>query len=281
MKVKILKKLKMVFPIRILTASLKGFIADRCFDKAATLTYYSLLSIVPIAAISFGIAQEAGFETNLTEIIKSQLQSQPEIAKKVIQFSHATLQQTKGGIVAGFGLIVLVWTVFNMISSIEVFFDEIWKVKTSRTWWQQIKRYIPLIVLFPIFLIGSNALIIYVSTETTSAFQSIEYLNSFIVYVFKSFPYIITWAILSFFYVYLPNTKVTWKAGFISGVTAGILYQCWQWIYVIFQINASSYGAIYGAFAAIPLFLIWLNYSWLIILFGVELSYHTQNTKQT
>lgn len=264
----------------ILVASLKNFIDDNCFDKASTLTFYSLLSLIPLIAIGFGIAQELGFAERFTEQIEAQFQNQPEVAKKIIEFSHSTLKTTKGGLIAVFGLAILIWTVFRMIGNIATFFDEIWAVKTPRTIWQQIKSFIPMILYFPIFLVASNSVIIFMSTQAILASQSIDFLSFFgpvIAFLIQLSPYLINWALLSFLYIYLPNTKVSWKAGILAGFAAGMLYAVWQWIYVTFQANASSYGAIYGSFAAVPLFLIWLNYSWLIVLFGTELSHRIQD----
>jgi membrane protein len=265
--------------LRILFASIRDFIDDKCFDKASTLTFYSLLSIIPLVAIGFGIAQELGFADRFTEQVKAQLYNQPQVAEKIIEFSDSTLKTTKGNIIAWFGFIILLWTVFRMIGNIGSSFDEIWNVKNSLTLWQQVKRYIPMIFLFPIFLVGSSTIIIFMSTKAILAFKSIEVLNyfsPFIEFIFQWIPYLVSWGLLSFIYIYLPNTKVSWKAGIIAGIITGILYVIWQWIYVTFQVNASSYGAIYGGFAALPLFLIWLNYSWLIILFGTELSRNIQ-----
>lgn len=136
---------------------------------------------------------------------------------------------------------------------------------------------------FPIFLVGSNSLILFMSTKALLAFKSIHILNSLspiIQFVFQGLPYLISWGLLSFLYIYLPNTKVSWKAGITAGIITGVIYVIWQFIYITFQAHASSYGAIYGGFATLPLFLIWLNYSWLIILFGSELSYNIQHINE-
>lgn len=265
--------------LHILISSIRGFLDDQCFNKASMLTYYSLLSIIPLIAIGFGIAQELGFADQFNEQIKAQLHAQPQIAEKLIEFSNSTLKTSKGSLIAAFGLAVLLWTVFRMIGSIAAFFDEIWEVKKEPSLWVQVKRYIPLIVLFPLFLVGSSSVILFMSTQAILAFKSIEFLNlfsSFIRFLFQLMPYFASWMLLSFIYYYLPNTKVSWKGALIGGIIAGIAFVIWQWIYVTFQVKSASYGAIYGGFAAFPLFLIWLNYSWLIILFGMELTRHVQ-----
>jgi membrane protein len=280
------KKPKNIFYsfLAIVVGSIEDFMEDKCFDKASTLTFYSLLSIVPLMAIGFGIAQELGFREKFAEQIRTQLQSQPQVAEKIIEFSGSALKQARVGIIAGFGIIFLFWTVLRMIGNIESFFNEIWKIKSPRTLWQQMKGYLPIIILFPFFLVGASSFIIYVSTMAILAFESIRltsFSSSTVLFLFELSPYLLIGAILSFLYIYLPNTKVSWKGGIIAGGVAGTLYQFWQWIYVHFQVHAASYGAIYGSFAAIPLFLIWLNYSWLIVLFGAELAYHIQKNQKS
>ena len=124
-------------------------------------------------------------------------------------------------------------------------------------------------------MIGSSSIFLFFSSTVLKSAQAIEWLNFLtpaVIFLFSLIPYLFSFGLLSFIYIYLPNTKVSWKAAIIAGFITGIIYVVWQYIYVTFQAKAASYGTIYGSFAAIPLFLIWLNYSWLIILFGVELT---------
>jgi membrane protein len=265
--------------LRIFISSVQGFIKDKGFDKASTLTFYTLLAIIPLMAIAFGIAQELGFGDLFTEQVKIRFQSQPDVAEKLIEFSNSTLKTTKGGVIASLGLVLLFWTVIRTIGNIGSFFNEIWQVKIGRTLWQEIKNYSPLIILFPVFLVGSSSVIIYMSTlaiTTSDSIDGLNFLSPFIFLLFNLISYLISWSFLSFLYIYLPHTKVSWKAAFIAGIITGIIFFIWQWIYVTFQAHAASYGVIYGSFAAVPLFLIWLNYSWLIVIFGAELCYHIQ-----
>ncbi len=273
---------KLTYLIYILIRSVKGFIDDRGFDKASILTYYSLLSIVPLLAIGFWIGQELNFEDQLAEQIKNTFKNQPEIADKIIEFSKSTLKQTKGGLIASLGLLVLIWTVFKMIGNIAINFDEIWKLRKEPTIMEQLRRYVPMIFIFPVFIVASNGMIIFLSTKAILVLQSVTFLKIFfpvVELILNLLPYAVIWLMFTFLYIFLPNTQVNRKAGILAGIIAGILTIGWQWVYVTFQVNASSYGAVYGAFAAIPLFLIWLNYNWLIILFGTELSYQIQKAK--
>jgi membrane protein len=265
--------------LRILILSGKSFIDDNIFYKASTLTFYTLLSLIPFLAICFGIAQAFGIDEILTEQVKVQFKYQPEVAEKLIEFSNTTLKTTRGGIVASFGVLGLLWTVLQMIGNVEYFFNEIWRVNKARTYWQQIKRYFPLIIFLPILVAILSSISVLVSQSAEAflkIFPFLNFLSPLVLNLLKLFSYAVSWLSLSFIYVYLPNTKVLWRTGLSAGSFTLILFSFWQWIYITFQLHASSYGAIYGSFAAVPLFLIWLNYSWLIILFGAELSRQIQ-----
>ncbi len=263
--------------LRIFSSAILNFInKEKGLDKSSTLTFYTLLSIVPLFAIAFGIAQAIGFTDTLTEQIKIYLYSQPEIAEKLIEFSQTTLKSTKGNLIASLGILTLFWTVLSTIGSIESFFDDIWDVKKGRTFVQKIKNFTPIIIIFPLLLIGPSSVIAFSSDIA----KNIPFLGPLITYALPLATYIINLGVLSLIYIYLPNTKVSWKAAFIAAVFTGIIFSIWQWVYITFQVKAGSYGVIYGGFAALPLFLIWLNYSWLILLFGAQLSREIQLDKR-
>jgi len=261
--------------LRIATSTFGGFISDDCFDKGSSLTFYSLMSLIPMLAIVFWIAQSFGVEQKISEEIRNQLQSQPEIASKLIQFSRSYLKEAKGSLIASLGILVLFWTTFSMIGNIASYFNKIWKIQKSRTLWQQFKSYTTFLFILPLFLVLSNSLIIYSTTLAVFAsnFLNFSPLDFFII---KMIHYLITCCMLSFFYYYFPNTKVLLSSSIIAGTITSLIFFIWQWIYIEIQAHTTSYGAIYGSFAALPLFLFWLNYSWLIILFGTELSYEIQ-----
>ncbi len=262
--------------LKISYATIKNFIMKNGFEKASTMTFYTLLSIVPLMAIGFGVAQYLGFESQFKSLVQEKFYHQPRVAEKMIQFSLSTLKQTRGDVIASVGIIVLLWTVVRMFGNIENYFNQFWHIKQSRSIWQQIKSFLPLILLFPLFLVGSSSLVLFLTTESHLFLDSFGFSNlvdQTILFFAMVARFLLSWSWLSFLFIYLPNTKVPWKAGIIAGLFAGLFFSLWQWIYVTFQVNAASYGAIYGSFAAIPLFLFWLNYSWLILLLGSELSY--------
>ena len=139
--------------LKISYATIKNFIMKNGFEKASTMTFYTLLSIVPLMAIGFGVAQYLGFESQFKSLVQEKFYHQPRVAEKMIQFSLSTLKQTRGDVIASVGIIVLLWTVVRMFGNIENYFNQFWHIKQSRSIWQQIKSFLPLILLFPLFLL--------------------------------------------------------------------------------------------------------------------------------
>ncbi len=258
--------------VRVFVSSVLNFINNNGFDKASTLTYYSLLSMIPLFTVAFGVAQIFGFAPSLTEQINTYFSSQPEVAEKLVTFSEASLKTTQNGFIAGLSIFLLVWTSVNTIGSIERFFNEIWNARTERTLMQKVKSFIPLVLFFPILIVAPSSLFAFSMSIT----KDIAFVGPLIKIALSFSSYVILWASLSFIYIYLPNTKVSWTACFTAAVVTGVIFLLWQSLYIMFQVQATSYGTIYGSFAALPLFLIWLNYSWIILIFGAGLAREIQ-----
>lgn len=265
--------------LRVIYDSGRGFIEDDCYSKASALTFYSILSIVPILAVLFGIAKGFGLETALESEIGQQFGEQRELVNKLIQFAYSWLHTVKGGVIAGFGVFVLFWSVLGLLSSIETALNAIWKMPISRTIGRRISDYLATILICPFFLITSSSITVWLShlTQTAQSNVFVEVVSPLLLFILKFFPFLLSWILFTFIYFFLPNTNVYMRSALIAGVIAGTAFQIWQWLYIKFQIGASSYGAIYGSFAAFPLFLIWLQISWLILLAGAELAFEIEN----
>jgi membrane protein len=268
--------------LRIILLALRGFDENKCFSRAASLTFNTLLSIVPVVAILFGVAKGFGFEIMLRRELTQKFpgESQQEVLTKVFEFAESLLEATKGGVIAGIGMIILFWSVINVLSHIEAALNDIWKIKESRTWGRKFSDYLAIMLLSPLFVLLSSSATVYVTTHITAMTNQIKLLGFFSPLIFFSFnliPYLLIWILFTIIYVLMPNTRVKIKAGFFAGIIAGSIFQIVQWAYISFQIGVARYGAIYGSFAALPLFLIWVNISWWVVLFGAELSFANQN----
>ncbi|MCK4842135.1 MAG: YihY/virulence factor BrkB family protein [Methylococcales bacterium] len=266
--------------LKVFLLSVQGFNRDLCQLRASALTLYTLLSIVPVIALLFGIAKGFGFEKKLEQQLLEKSSEQDTMMLQLIDFSQNMLSSTKGGVVAGIGIVVLFFTVIKVISNIEESFNHIWKIQKSRPLARKLSDYLSLMVLAPVLLIMSSSMTVFVKTKITWLVEKIhlpEFGSKMVLYAMSFSPLLIMIGLFSFIFLFMPNQKITIKAGVIAGILTGILFQIVQWGYLTLQLGASSYNAIYGSFAALPLFLIWLQLVWIVVLFGCEISFYVQN----
>jgi len=266
--------------LRILFLTLHGFSYDKCPLRASALTFYSLLSIVPVAALAFGIAKGFGFAKRLETLLYEKLPGQEDVLTQVIAFANSLLENTKGGVIAGIGIAVLFWSLIKVLSHIESSFNAIWEIKKHRSIGRKISDYLSIALICPILVIMSSSVTVFITTQIKHITEKVALLGMFspiIFFFLKLLPYGLIWILFTTIYIFMPNTRVNFSSGIIAGVFAGTLYQIVQWAYINFQVLVAKYNAIYGSFAALPLFLIWLQISWLIVLFGAEISFSYQN----
>ncbi len=261
--------------VRVLVITAKGFVDDGCGVRASALTYFSLLSVVPVLALAFAIAKGFGLDSIVEELIHNGLASSPDTADYLISFSSHMLENTRGGIIAGIGVVMLLYSVFKLLSNIEESFNHMWYVEKSRTLLRKVTDYVTIMIFAPILLMIASSVTVFLKTQASVYFH--DNIGQFIFWLFKLAPYVLMVLAFTFLYLIMPNTKVDVRSAVISGAVIGVIFQVWQWIFVTFQVGANEYGAVYGSFAALPLFLIWLQTSWMIVLVGCELSYSIQN----
>lgn len=268
--------------IRIFRLAFKGFNEDRVQLRASALTYYLLLSIVPFMAFVFGIAKSFGVETYLKEQLMENFSGQETVLQWILTFVDRYLSHIKGGVIAGIGVLILIWSVMKLLGNIESSFNDIWQIKKSRVITRKMSDYISLVIITPILLIVSGSLNVFLSNQVKNSSELLpilDYVGPVISSLVTLVPYVLIWFVFTLLYIVMPNTKVNFGSAFIGGVIAGTMFQIWQWSYIYFQSMLTGYGAIYGSFAALPLFLIWLQTSWLIVLFGAEVAFANQNVE--
>lgn len=271
---------KMIKSLKVAYLSAQGFSRDLCPLRASALTLYSLLSIVPVIAMLFGIAKGFGFEKMLEQRLIEQAPEQNTLVLQLISFAQKLLDSTKGEVVAGIGLIVLFWTIISVIGNIEESFNFIWKIPKGRSMSRKFSDYLSLMLLAPVVLIASSSITVLLKTEITWLITVIELpaLGSWLVIKALSLsPLILMIALFAFTFIFMPNHHINHRAGLIAGVVTGILYDASQWAYLSLQIGVSGYNAIYGSFAALPLFVVWIQTGWMIVLLGCELAFFLQN----
>lgn len=264
---------------RIFMVAVREFNTDKCFLRASALTFFTLMSVVPILAMSFGIAKGFGIEKQLEERIRLAFAGQEEVIERSIEFSRSMLANAQGGLIAGIGLVVLIWTVVKVLGHIEESFNAIWRVTRGRTLLRKFSDYLSIVFLSPILILLSSSITVFIQSQVTSILERLSFLGFMAPLIYSALkltPFILTWALFTFIYSFIPNTRINLTSALFAGIIAGTAYQTTQILYIALQIGVSSASAIYGSFAALPLFLTWLQVSWIIVLFGAELSFAYQ-----
>lgn len=261
---------------RKLYLTIRFFTAKRVMTQAAALTYSTLLAIVPILAVVFAIARGFGYNKYIELWFRDALASQPQAADVIVGFVNSYLVHTKSGIFLGVGLIFMLYTVLMLVNNVEETFNQIWQVSNSRPIIRSLTNYLAMFFLFPIIIVVSTGLSIFMATIADS-------MTGFVIIgpamhkLLDVSPYILLSLLFILLYVYLPNTEVRFSSAIVPGILAGIAMQVLQIVYIHSQIWVTGYNAIYGSFAALPLFMLWVQISWTICLFGAQLTYTNQN----
>ncbi|MGE5248503.1 MAG: YihY/virulence factor BrkB family protein [Verrucomicrobiota bacterium] len=266
--------------LKILLLAWRGFQRNRCSEKASALTFYSLLSVVPLVAVFFGIAKGFGFQRNLKAQLLAKFPAQTDVLAKVFEFADTLLLKTRGGVIAGVGVALLFWSVVKVLARIEDSFNHIWHVESPRSIGRKLSDYLSLTVVCPLLFVMSSSLTVTVAGRVKSVAKAAAAWGvppAPVLALLGILPFVLIWALFTFVFVFMPNTKVRLRSGFLAALAAGSAYQLTQMVYIAFQVGVARANAIYGSFAALPLFLTWVQLSWLIVLLGCEISFSVQN----
>lgn len=266
--------------LRIFVLAARGFSNDKVQLRASALTFYSLLTVIPIAAIAFAIAKGFGLDQTLRELIINKFQSEQEVLDWLLKNASNAIESTKGGPVAGVGVVILFWSAMSLLNHIENSFNHIWQVPSSRPWYRKFTDYLTIMLIAPVFIIISGGLTGFNITALPDFMNNahiIDFFKPVISALVKFAPYLITWITLTILFIIMPNARVKFVPALISGIIAGTILQIIQWLYIDLQLGITRLNAIYGSFAAVPLFIVWLQSSWIVVLLGAEISFANQN----
>ena len=266
--------------LNILRRSLKTFSATEGQLRASALTYYTLFALVPVLALLFGIAKGFDLENWMKNVMLAKAPQHSDMLNWLFGFAEKTLQHTRGGVIAGVGALILFWSVIKMVGNVEAAVNRVWQVQKPRTIFRKFTDYLSFMIVVPLLLMIASSITLMLGRMLVKLTESgiLGTLSSRIIdFGIHCLPYLVVWVLLTFVYLFLPNTRVQFKAALFGGVIAGTLYQLLQAGYFFVQLALSKYNAIYGSFSALPLFLVWSYLNWLTVLFGVTLSYLYQN----
>lgn len=256
---------------KLLFYTARGLQEHGTIIRSAALTFYTLMSLVPIVAVVFAVVKGFGLADRLVDNLYGLFPQSPEIVDYLIEFAEKALARTQGGVVAAVALATLFWAVIRVFGSIENAFNNIWEVKVERSITRQYTDYIAVVLIVPILWIVANTLGSY-------AQQQLGFDDSWYYTLLSRLASLaVVWMMFTLLYIVIPNARVRFGSALTAGIVAGTLFLGFQWGYLYLQRWMTSYNAIYGSFAALPLFLVWLQTSWQILLFGGELSFAYQH----
>lgn len=262
--------------VKTLNLTVTSFLDRDLQTRAASLTFDTLLALVPALALIFAIGRGFGLQDLLRDQLFSYFPAQKEAIETTIQFVDSYLNQSTQGVFVGVGIIVLLYTLISLLSSIEESFNYIWGIKKDRSIYQKFTDYIAICLLIPILMICSSGLSLFLSTVLQTNIH-IPFLTPVVNWLLELFPLVLLWLAFSLSFLLIPNTKVSFKYAAISGAFSAVAFQILQMLFLNGQIYVTKYNAIYGSFAFLPLLLVWLQFSWLILLSGGTLTYSLQN----
>jgi membrane protein len=263
--------------LQIVVLVIRDFYNNRSLLRAAALTYYTILSLVPLLALTFALLKAFGVQNQLQPLILDKLNvGDGQIAEAIVGYINNTQVAQMGAV----GLVFLLIAVISLLTNIEAAFNDIWGVNSLRPLLRRFSDYLSVILVGPVLLISAISMTSsLISHSFTQRLLEMQMIGSLIVFVLKITPFIFMWLAFTLLYVFMSNIKVQWRAALIGGVVGGTLWQIAQLGYVHFQVGVARYNAIYGTMAALPIFMVWVYLSWVIVLFGLGVCYAKQNLR--
>ncbi|MBR3831597.1 MAG: YihY/virulence factor BrkB family protein [Muribaculaceae bacterium] len=262
--------------IKTINLSVRSFLDSDLQSRAAGLTYRTLLALVPALAILFAIGRGFGFHKLLQTQIFSYIPAQREALETTFGFVEAYLAQSSEGIFVGIGIVMLLWTMISLMNNIESTFNTIWGIKRGRNILRKITDYTSMLLILPVLMICASGLSIFMTSTLQNTFD-FEFMSPLLSFLFKFASYAFTWLFFAAMFMLIPNTKVKFKNALIAGIFSGTGFLILQWLFVSGQLYVSKYNAIYGSFSFLPLLLIWIHFSWVVILSGIVVCYSSQS----
>ncbi|HSN69906.1 MAG TPA: YhjD/YihY/BrkB family envelope integrity protein [Steroidobacteraceae bacterium] len=246
--------------------------------RAMSLVYTTLLSIVPLLALSFSVLKGLGYHRELEPVLYEFLaplgERSSEITTRIIEF----VDNIQGGVLGSIGLAILIYTVVSMVQKIEESFNFVWRVEQPRSFGRRVSEYLSVMVLGPVMIVVAMGLLASLaSNEIVQRIASVEPVGSLVLGAGRLVPYLIVTGVFTFLYVFVPNTRVRFRAALIAGLVAAFLWVAVGGIFASFVAVSGRTTAIYAGFAVVIVALLWLYANWLVLLIGALLAFYLQN----
>ena len=266
--------------VRFVHIMMVDFLDGQLNLRAMSLVFTTMLSIVPLIAVSFSVMKAFGVHTQMEPMLLNYLAPLGGQGKEIAQQIMGFVDNTKVGLLSGVGLALLFGIIIRLINKIESAFNYTWRVQQSGSLARRFSNYVTVIMVGPVLVfIAMGVTGTAMNTSIAQAIVSVEPFGTLLSIATKLVPYLLIIAAFTFTYVFMPNTKVRFVPALVGGIAAGVLWQTVGWVFatVMSASISTSYTAIYSSFAFLFVFMIWLWWSWLILLVGSSVAYYKQH----
>jgi len=274
---------------RVLYLAVSGFIEDRCFFSASALTYITVLSLVPLLAFGFSVIKGLGAYEGLMVKVRQWLDTwlsteaertgeTGEMIRKTLEVVFDFVKNTDVTKLGAAGLILLLLAVVQLLGTIEGSFNEIWGVKLPRSLIRKLTDYLAMVILAPIFFATAVSLTSLAQADMISSYmRETLHMGPLMDTLFNFIGVFAMWIFFTFLFMTMPNARTRFSSALLGGFVAGLLWHGAQVLHVRFQVGMANYNRLYAGFAAIPIFLAWIQVSWVTVLAGAELAFAHQS----
>ncbi|MGM9826008.1 MAG: YhjD/YihY/BrkB family envelope integrity protein [Paludibacteraceae bacterium] len=265
--------------LRTIVLVVRGFTDNKLNVRANSLTYSLVFAFIPILAMVVAIAKGFGVSEVIENLLNESFLGETNLVPTIMEMVDRYLETAQGGVFLGVGLLILIWAVYSFFRNVESAFNEVWDVKQSRSVVHQLVTYIAILVIVPIMIVATSGISIFIDSMVSSL-QSIPFFATLRTGLVRFIQFAVVWAIFTWMYISIPNTKVRFWSGVIPGVLMGTLFMLLQMLSMHIIVLLSRTSIVYGAFATIPILLTWLQWTSLLILIGAQMSFAIQNNEQ-
>jgi membrane protein len=264
--------------LRLLYVTLRDLMGGQLSLRAMSLVYTTLLSLVPLIAVSFSVLKGFGVHNQVEPILFNFLAplgpKGAEVGEQIIGF----VDNVKAGVLGSIGLAFLLYTVISLIQKIEESFNYVWQVERLRSFSQRFSNYLSVILVGPLLVFSALGITASVmSLEVVQQLMETEPFGRLFTMAAGLVPYFLICAAFTFIYIFIPNTRVKVGAAVAGALLGGVLWQSTGWAFATFIASSARYAAIYSGFAILILLLIWMYLSWVILLLGAQVAFYVQN----
>ena len=270
-------KARFVKYAKVLIITIKTFSAEKIGFQAVALSFFGTMAVVPFLAVAFVVTDGFGLAEILKNLLYTNFSGHQEIIDTLLVFANNIINTAQSSTMGMISALVFVWLVIWMMICVERVFNNVWRARKSRNFWKRLGFYLAILFISPfIMMLFFSGSIMYANVFKNVGldFAAVQWISSLLTW---GIFYAIAALTFSAMYKFIPNYKVRYSHALRAALISGFAFTILQYLYLETQIFVTRLNTVYGAVAAIPLFMFWMNFGWFIILFGAELSYAFQN----